>query len=310
LKILITGGFGYIGGRVAKYLVEQGHYVVLGSRKKQKVPEWLSNAEVCELDWNDDRSLSLACTGCDVVVHSAGMNAQDCIADPVSALEFNGVATTRLVWVSRDVGIAKFIYLSTAHVYTSPLIGVINEDVCPNNKHPYASSHLAGENAVLYASKIDENFTGIVLRLSNIVGAPTHKNANCWMLVANDLCKQAVLTNKMIVKSSGLQERNFVAMSSVCSVVKKILELDSVPRIINIGSEKSFSILDMAREIKRACRNRDLTIEVLGGDTCEHHDSLVYKSNYDLFDIYPSSTKKFNKELENTLLFCEQAFVG
>src|SRR3546814_17036700 len=95
------------------------------------------------------------------------MNAQNCAANPVEALEFNGVATARLVQAAARVGIRRFIYLSTAHVYCAPLTGTITEDTCPRNLHPYATSHLAGENAVLSAVQAGE-ISGMVLRLSKI----------------------------------------------------------------------------------------------------------------------------------------------
>ena len=108
-------------------------------------------------------------------------------------MDFNGVATKRLVEAASRAGVKKFIYLSTAHVYASPLVGTITEQTLPNNSHPYASSHLAGESAVLNA---DERgvIQGVVMRLSNAYGAPMHKGVNCWMLVVNDLCRQAVQT--------------------------------------------------------------------------------------------------------------------
>ena len=81
------------------------------------------------------------------------MNSQDCANDPVAALEFNGVATTRLVSAALSSGVKKFIYLSTAHIYSSPLVGKISEETYPKNFHPYATSHLAGEMAVLKAYK-------------------------------------------------------------------------------------------------------------------------------------------------------------
>src|SRR3546814_20189177 len=97
------------------------------------------------------------------------MNAQNCAANPVEALEFNGVATARLVQAAARVGIRRFIYLSTAHVYCAPLTGTITEDTCPRNLHPYATSHLAGENAVLRAVKAGE-ISGMVLRFLNVLG--------------------------------------------------------------------------------------------------------------------------------------------
>ena len=104
------------------------------------------------------------------MIHAAGMNAQDCAENPVGALGFNGVSTARLVQASIRAGVSKFIYFSTAHVYCSPLTGEIDVTSCPRNLHPYASTHLAGEYALMSAAQGDNGLTGIILRLSNVIG--------------------------------------------------------------------------------------------------------------------------------------------
>ena len=139
MRILITGGLGLIGGRLGQHLHQAGHQVILGSRNTCNPPDWLPQAEVAETDWKVDSSLEQICNGVDVLIHAAGMNAQDCVADPVAALEFNGLATARLLASAICAGVKRFIYLSTAHVYASPLVGTINEDTCPRNLHPYAT---------------------------------------------------------------------------------------------------------------------------------------------------------------------------
>jgi len=126
-----------------------------------------------------------------VVILAAGMNAQDCLANPVAALDFNGVAIARFVGAAARAGVKRCIYLSAAHVYASPRVGNISEETCPKNLHPYATSHLSGEYAVLAANDRRE-MQGFVLRLSNAFGPPTSREVKCWSLVTNDLCRQAI----------------------------------------------------------------------------------------------------------------------
>ena len=170
MRILISGGFGFVGGRLGQHLQEAGHQIVLGSRKLTAPPEWLRKAKVVKMDWNDYDSLASVCVGSDVIIHAAGMNAQDSLANPAEALAFNGVATARLLDAGCKASVQRFIYFSTAHVYSSPLEGTITEETCPRNLHPYATSHLAGESVVLYANQ-QKKIEGIVLRLSNAFGA-------------------------------------------------------------------------------------------------------------------------------------------
>ncbi len=255
MRILITGGFGFVGGRLAVHLAQAGHQIILGTRHSMLVPDWLPQANVAKIAWDDERSLERSCDGVDVVIHAAGMNAQECTADPAAALAFNGLATTRLVAAANRTGVQYFIYLSTAHVYSSPLVGTITEDTCPRNLHPYATSHLAGEHAVLTASQRGV-MRGIVLRLSNVYGAPMHKDVNCWMLLVNDLCRQAVQTHKLVLKTNGLQQRDFIGMTEISRVVEYFIlnnEKSKQVGIFNIGAGVSKSVLDMTKMIQQRC---------------------------------------------------------
>ena len=152
MRVLITGGLGFIGGRLGHYLSESGVEVIIGTRKKDiKSPEWLPQSQVIQTQWDDLSSLENNCNGVDVVVHVAGLNASDCVANPVEALMVNGLYTANLLYSAISSGVKKFTYVSTGHVYNNPLQGNLSETTNPENLHPYASSHRAGEDIVRYA---------------------------------------------------------------------------------------------------------------------------------------------------------------
>jgi UDP-glucose 4-epimerase len=254
MRILITGGLGFVGGRLAVHFAQSGHQIILGTRNSISPPDWLLQAEVAKISWDDMEALEYSCNGVDLIIHAAGMNAQDSAADPIEALAFNGLATARLVTAATRVGVSKLIYLSTAHVYNNPLTGVITEESCPRNIHPYATSHLAGEQAVLSAHSRGE-LQGIVLRLSNAFGAPMHKDVNCWMLLVNDLCKQVVQTRKLVLQTSGLQQRDFISLTDMCCVVEKLITYTQFKQanVFNVGAGLSQSVLEMAELIQQRC---------------------------------------------------------
>jgi len=312
MHFLVTGGFGFVGGRLAKYLQLAGHSVTLGTRKKYPPPEWLPNVSVAQIRWDDSEALAQLCDGVDVVIHAAGMNAQDCTADPVAALEVNGVGTARMLAAAIRADVQRFVYFSTAHVYASPLSGTITEELCPHNMHPYASSHLAGENTVLEASNSGK-IEGIVFRLSNAFGAPMHKGVNCWMLVVNDLCKQAVETGKMVLHSSGIQQRDFITMQQVCKTVEhlSICDIEGVQsRVFNLGSGVSQTILQMAQQIQERC-NVILgnTPELLRSESLieESHESITYRSD-NLTRLGIDMGQNVEIEIDRLLQFCDAVF--
>lgn len=313
MRILITGGFGFVGGRLAVHFVQAGHQIVFGSRNAITPPDWLPQAEVAQIKWDDGRALEHSCNGVDVVIQAAGMNAQDCAADPVAALAFNGVATARLVAAASRTGAQRFIYLSTAHVYASPLVGTITEDTCPRNLHPYATSHLAGEHAVLSASQRGQ-IQGIVLRLSNAFGAPMHKDVNCWMLLVNDLCKQAVQTRKLVLQSSGLQQRDFISMTEVCRVVEHLAVGHGAamqPGIFNVGAGVSQSVFAMAQLVQQRCAQVlgfEPALQRVQGVVNEQHPMLTYRAD-NLAALGINSNGLDNlAEIDSLLHFCQSTF--
>ena len=252
MRVLVTGGFGYLGGRIAQSLSAEGHKIILGSRVKQQSPGWLPDADVVQIEWINSESLLAICSEIDVIVHAAGMNAQDCLLDPEGAIEYNGKSTERLVKASINAKVSKFIYLSTAHVYCSPLNGVITEENPTLNKHPYALSHKIGEDAVLFHSKVVKNFEGIILRLSNGVGVPANRNANCWMLAVNDFCRQAIETGTIEINSPSAVERDFFPIELLCKTVNSIIFLEnSNENIINVSSSRTKSLLQIIEIISK-----------------------------------------------------------
>jgi UDP-glucose 4-epimerase len=258
-KVLVTGGFGYLGSRLAQHLTRvSGKQVVLGTRGQVAAPDWLENAAVVETRWQSDTALGDMCKGIDAVVHLAGMNAPDCAADPVGALESNGLATARLLRASVHAGVKRFVYVSTAHVYGSPLQGTISEQTCTTSRHPYATSHRAGEDAVLHAQE-RAHIQGIVIRLSNAFGAPANPRSHCWMLLVNDLCLQAVRTRTMELRSSGLQRRDFITLSDACSAIAHLLGLQTASLgdgLFNVGGNWAPTVREMTDRIQACCETQ------------------------------------------------------
>lgn len=312
MRILITGGFGFIGGRLAQHLQHEERHIVLGSRNVNPPHRWLQDVEVVETQWSNCKKLEEICDGIDVVIQAAGMNAQDCAADPVAALGINGVGTARLLKAAISQKVKRFVYLSTAHVYSACLTGKINENTCPHNLHPYATSHRAGEEVVLGANYRGE-IEGIVLRISNSFGAPAYKDVNCWMLLVNELCRQAVQNHELALNSSGLDRRDFVPMTEVCRTIEFVslgVFKGVIPQIINVGTGVSNTVLEMAlliREQFMGIYDFDLRLKRPSLSDEATGESLEYQINLLKLTGYEASPDP-RLEIERLLKFCEKAF--
>lgn len=306
-RVLITGGMGLIGGRVAQSLAERGYAVKLGSRKMQPVPSWLARAEVIPMDWLSSDSLISACNGVDAIVHLAAMNDLECLSDPVSAVEVNVVNTVRLVEAAKVTNVKRLIYFSTAHIYGAPLVGYVDETTLPSCKHPYATSHRAAEDVVLASG---DKLSSVVLRLSNGFGRPSHAAVNSWNLLVNDLCRQAVTNRNLTLRSSGLQRRDFITLYDVCQVVDHMINLPDASiqnGIFNVGSGKSMQVVEMADMIKSRCTalfgySPDIIRPMPDAFEVDiHFEYCIDKLRSTGFDVKGN----FHQEIDSILMLCK-----
>lgn len=82
-----------------------------------------------------------------------------------------------------------------------------------------------------------------------------HKNVNCWTLLVNDLCLQAVQNKNLVLRTLGLQKRDFITLNDVSMAVEHLLKIDISSEengVFNVGSRHSITIFEMANLI--ACR--------------------------------------------------------
>lgn len=303
MTILVTGGFGYLGGRIAQHLFEQGRNVRLTSRRA-KAPAWAKGMEVVGADFASDTDFNDLCLNVDAVVHLAALNAQQCDDAPELAERVNVTGTRNLFESARNAGVRRFVYVSTAHVYGTPLQGVLDENTLPHPAHVYGVSHLAAEEIV--------RSEGIVLRLSNAIGAPADSQANCWMLAANDLCRQAVTGNGLELRGNGLDVCDFVPVLDVCRAVNHFLGPDgetTSERIFNVGG-KSMTMLALAKRIAGRAEtflgNRP-NIQRKKPSPGEQELRLDYRIDRLLGSGF-SPVGNIDDEINATLEFCHQTF--
>jgi UDP-glucose 4-epimerase len=312
--VLITGGLGYLGGRIVQKLTGDPNYSLrLGTRRSSAVrPKWLEEGNLVQMDLKSGDNLDAACKGARWVIHLAALNEVESEADPEEALLVNSMGTLKLLRAAERAGVERFIYFSTAHIYGSPLVGGINEETLPRPIHPYAITHKVAEDFVL-SSNDQKKLTGIVLRLSNGLGAPTDAQVNRWMLVGNDLCRQAVTGGKLVLKSSGMQKRDFIALSDVGRATIHFLHLPISQcdnGIFNLGGENSLRIIDLAGRIKARCKAvLKFTPPIIRPEphsmgVSEDLDYRIDKLKNTGFSL----KSNLDEEIDMTLRLCQKAF--
>ena len=252
MKYLITGANGFLGGRLSIFLENKGFEIIRGTRNL-KIKESSNYKNWALTEFSNFESLNNICKDVDYIIHAAAPNADYCKKNPKSAFDFYSLETKKFCKAAKASKIKKFIFLSTAHVYTNKFEGLINEKLPTLNKHPYALSNLEGERVIrkIFGKNPDNS---IILRLSNIFGFPDRKEVNCWMLFINNLCKEIVERESITIKSNPLLKRDFVPVNDFCEIILKLSDSNFVNKennIVNFGSEKVVSLLHTAKLIKQ-----------------------------------------------------------
>ncbi len=319
-NILITGGLGYIGGRVACYIKEKepNSTIFLTTRNKnRKLPSWTEKFTVLQMNVMDAASIvdCLKDRSIDVIIHLAALNEVESKKDPELALEVNTKGTYKLLNVANTYNVNRFIFFSTFHVYGDISDTVITEETLPKPFHPYAITHRAAEDYVNYFNHYHGMKT-LIFRLSNGYGYPMNISVDRWTLVFNDICRQAVTSGKIILKSSGKQYRDFISLQDVARAVYHFLFV--IPDswgdgLYNLGGDCSLSILEVVQKISDvySLKYKKDVIEVKVKSD-DNNSNIPKPVNYSIEKI--KQTGFYLKgdmiyEIERTMDLCEEFIV-
>jgi UDP-glucose 4-epimerase len=212
MNILVTGGFGYIGSQVVPELARRGHTVDIAARS---VPEHFASLaqQHAFREWDIREAWRGASPArYDLLVHLAAANDVDCV-DAALALQVNALGTRHALEFCRAHAVPAIIYVSTFQVY-GVWHGTVTDDTPPAPANDYGVTHWFAEEYVRMYGR-----TGgpdhVILRPTNIYGAPAHRDVDRWSLVPNCFCREAVESGVITLRSSGLQARDFISLTSL-----------------------------------------------------------------------------------------------
>jgi UDP-glucose 4-epimerase len=241
-RIAVTGAGGYVGSALVGAAAERDDVQIRSIVREPA--EWLTG-EIARIDDLETGARS-AVEGVDAVVHLAGPNEVQAGADPVGSIASALSAARAVATACRDTGVRRLVYVSTVHVYGAAMVpgATIDENTVPMPRHPYAIARLAGEH--LIAGSVGHTEV-VVLRLTNSVGAPAAPGVDRWSLLANDLCRQAVSTGRLVLRSDGYDWRDFVPLSDVVDVVMAAADPERIPPgTYNLGSGTPMTVRQLA----------------------------------------------------------------
>jgi len=252
MKILVTGGAGFIGSWVAEAYIEDGNEVLiidnLSTGNLNNVP---SSAEFIKGDIRDRSVLETAFSefNPDIINHHAAqIDVRKSVDDPTLDADINIKGTLNLLEVSRKSRISKFIFASTGGaIYGEPDLIPADEDTVPMPISPYGISKLSIEKYLSYYNKIyGLNYTS--LRYSNVYGPRQNPHGEAGVIAI--FCNKIINGEPCIVYGDGEQTRDYVYVEDV---KRANIECISSPNdSYNIGTSIETSVNGLIEYLRKA----------------------------------------------------------
>lgn len=247
MKILITGGAGFIGSHISKLLLDLGHQVViidnLSKGHQELVP---AGAKLIKADIADENACAVALEGVESVIHMASwIEVPLSVTDPVGFANNNIMASIHLLQAMLKANVKKIVFSSSAVVYGNPKRLPLNEDDPISSANPYAASKVAVEN-FLTSYNFIHGFDVTILRYFNPYG-PNERHQPETHAIPNFI-KSALKDEPIPLYWKGSQVRDFIYVEDLAAAHVKVLDLKGL-NIFNVGTENGTKVVDVVNTI-------------------------------------------------------------
>lgn len=296
MRILVTGGAGFIGSHVVDALREANHDVVVFDLNPPPGSHYFVQGDLTNLD-----DLVRATQGIDYVCHLGGVgDVYLAFENPPLAAACNVMGTANLMEACLRNGAKKVVYASTWEVYGEPRYQPMDESHPCNPDHPYNITKLSGEQIALSYDKL-KGVPVISLRLGTAYGTRMRLNS-----VFSIFIKRARNKEPLTIKGSGAQSRQFTHVRDMARAFSLALESPVHGEIFNITASESISIKQLAELVAEKLPTEITFEEARTGDvppalvsSQKAENILGWKSNVTfkegLFELIESFVEKPGK---------------
>jgi UDP-glucose 4-epimerase len=309
VKVLITGGAGFIGSSLADKLLEQSHYFLVlvdslltGDIRKVTTHERCKFIK-CDVNNFNDISAIMTSYQFDYVFHYAAVvGVRRTLDNPVMVLnDLEGIKN--ILSLSKNTGVKRVYFSSSSEVYGEPVELPQHEETTPlNSRLPYAIVKNVGESFCRsYHQEFGLEYT--IFRFFNTYGPKQSTD-----FVISKFLKSALKNKPITIYGNGQQTRTFCYVDDNTTTTMRVLENNLMLNdVINIGNDRDFTILELAEAVIRITKSKS-TIEYLpplkeGDMTRRQPDSTKMRKilNRDFISLETG----IEKILQSDMLFLE-----
>jgi len=257
MKLLVTGGAGFIGSHIAQTLCGQGAEVdvldnlLLGTTRNL---EWKSPGDRLDLvegDISDEALVRKLVAGCDWVFHQGALpSVPRSVQDPWASHVPNIDGTLKMLIAARDAGVKRFLFASSSSIYGDVDAPYKHESLPPNPLSPYALQKYTGEKYGLLFHRL-YGFPFVALRYFNVFG-PRQAFDSPYSGVIAKFCTALLKGERPVVHGDGLQSRDFtfVANSVAANLAAAAAPEAAVAgRTFNVACGQSVTLLQLLADL-------------------------------------------------------------
>ncbi|MBP2240287.1 UDP-glucose 4-epimerase [Cytobacillus eiseniae] len=279
MKVLVTGGAGFIGSHIVDLLLKQGFEVIVADNLSSGSKEFLpSQIKIYEVDiLSKEMEQVILQEQPNIIIHQAAqVDVTKSLADPIHDFKTNALGTVQLLHAAQKAGVQKFIFSSSCAVYGDTKDNPIKETFPVQPLSFYGlSKSLSERYTQLFNDLYDVKFT--ILRYANVYGP--RQNSTGEGGVVSVFANKILANESITVFGDGEQTRDFVFVKDVATA--NLLAIHNADNeIINIGCQSSVSINQLIETMSKVL-NKEITPNYAQeriGDI-KHSSLLINKAN-------------------------------
>jgi nucleoside-diphosphate-sugar epimerase len=253
VKVLVTGGCGFIGSNLARALVEGGHDVRVldnfSTGNRANLAELADDVEIVEGELRSYERVHAAVRGAEIVFHQGALpSVPRSVQDPLTTSAVNVEGTLNVLLAARDEGIRRVVFASSSSVYGNsgelPRVETAN----PDPISPYGVSKLAAERYCVSFSRVYPLET-VALRYFNVFG-PNQDPGSQYAAVVPRFVTAIAEGRPVEVYGDGEQRRDFTYVANVIAANLLAAEADGVSgAVLNVGTGRATTVNELATAV-------------------------------------------------------------
>jgi nucleoside-diphosphate-sugar epimerase len=287
MRILVTGGAGFIGSHIAETLIEKGHEVIvlddLSTGREENLAHLTGRFRFVRGSITDTHLLAEVMPGVQVVFHQAALGSVPrSVEEPRTTHDVNITGTFNVLMAARDAGVQRVVYAASSSAYGDTPTLPKAETMLSRPLSPYAVSKLVGEYYCQVFTRV-YGLETVSLRYFNVFG-PRQNPHSQYAAVIPKFITAALKGEPLTVFGDGEQSRDFTYIENV--VQANLLAMESphaVGKVYNVACGGRYTLNELIRQLE-AVFGRKLEVQYLpprAGDV-KHSEASIEEAQRDL----------------------------